>query len=124
MAPNLNSYEGHNARPREIPVIVDMKKAVKVPKKHHSNNHKHTNKPVMNFDFWVDSNEMKESNEQYEPSDSTDNIIADAFTMNEFSPATMNDKQMPYKDYKHERTWNSSQNSRKAHHEHKEDFLK
>ena len=54
------------------------------------------NKRIMNFDFWVDKSNINKSAERNN-SESNENIIVDAFTLNAASPSTINSKLKPYK---------------------------
>lgn len=80
---------------KETPVIVDMKKAVKGSKNKDSKRRPHANNKIMNFDF---TSEPKVASNDDKNSSSTDNIIADAFSINENSPSTVQSKLMPYQD--------------------------
>ena len=68
----------------------------------------------MNFDFWVDKSNINKSDERN--SESNENIIVDAFTLNAVSPSTINSKLKPYinnEDFETHRN-KFSQNSWKA----------
>lgn len=82
---------------KEIPVIVDMKKAVKGVKRKMDKNNPNTNKKIMNFDFTVQES-LQKQNTMEEDSSTVDNIIGEAFTLNNNSPTTVHSKLMPYQD--------------------------
>jgi hypothetical protein len=52
----------------------------------------------MNFDFCVDKSNIDKSAEKGN-SESNENIIVDAFTLNAASPSTINSKLKPYINY-------------------------
>ena len=52
----------------------------------------------MNFDFWVDKSNINKSAEKNN-TESNENIIVDAFTLNAASPSTINSKLKPYINY-------------------------
>ena len=56
------------------------------------------NKRIMNFDFWVDKSNINKSAEKNN-TESNENIIVDAFTLNAASPSTINSKLKPYINY-------------------------
>lgn len=51
----------------------------------------------MNFDFWVDTTQINEP-QDINNSDTSDNIIVEAYTLKEDSPSTINSNLMPYQD--------------------------
>lgn len=82
---------------KETPVIVDMKKAVKGVKRKMDKNRPNANKKIMNFDFTVQES-LQKQNTIEKDSSTVDNIIGEAFTLNDNSPATIHSKLMPYQD--------------------------
>jgi hypothetical protein len=82
---------------KETPVIVDMKKAVKGSKRKSDKRSPYANKQIMNFDFTAEEELLHKYGPSEKDSSTVDNIIGEAFTLDDNFSATVHSKPVVYK---------------------------